>query len=228
MARQPIANEAYIESGLAVWLDRQDLIPGANTWNDRIQSLPFTILNFDSDNISANGALFTGGSESKIYSQSVPITMSNGFTIEVRIHDFQPVGSSLARIISTSLFNATYSPNLFYSNNWNGLSGFGADAGSILKFSSGVLETFTQSISLALCEDASGNASVYKNGDLVASGTIQQATNAKIVCIGGWPRTSTPSERFSGLIKSLRVYSRVLSAEEMVQNYHTDIALFGG
>ena len=228
ITRQPIASGAYIAPGLAVWLDCQDLIPDENTWNDRVQNLPFTILNFDANSISANGALFAVGSDSKIYSQPVPITMVDGFTIEIRIHDFQPAGRYLSRIIATASGNISNAPNFFYACGWNKLNGFGVSTWKNLRFSSGVSETFPQSTSLALCEDASGNASVYKNGGLVASGTIQPATSADTVSIGGWPNVNTPTERFSGLVKSLRVYSRVLSAEEIGQNYRTDIALFGG
>ena len=225
MERQPAENGQYIDNGLSVWLDCNDLI--ANTWIDKIQNLPFTIKNAD-EYISTNGVFFTGENETKIYSDSIPILMGNGFTVEIRIHDFNPIGRNAGRILCTANSNIYNSPNLCYFNNWNTLFGFGVQTWGNMRFSSGIKENFPQSFTIAMSEDSVGNTSIYNNGDLIASGIIQPPTMAKIICIGGWPMESSKDEQISGLIKSLRLYDRILEEDEIKMNYQTDITLFGG
>lgn len=65
----------------------------------------------------------------------------------------------------------------------------------------------------------------YLNGNQVFSTTVTVTipTSGKL-----WIGSNNGSSTLAGSLYSVRVYSRVLSAQERLDNYNLDVARFGG
>lgn len=95
--------------------------------------------------------------------------------------------------------------------------------------------TINEKIFVSVTFDGS-TIKIYKNGvlnnSLSYTGTIKSASSNSPFIIGTSPRTSTSVDSTSsygshGRVYSARVYTRALTAEEVLQNYNVDVERFG-
>jgi hypothetical protein len=205
-----------VTDGLAFYLDASNIksyISGSNTW-------------FDLSGNRNNGTLYNGVAYSQTNGGGLVfdgvddyiIVPGNG-TVNSSLHTVE-----LVTTVSTNNGNVIAQGQ--YGSNWG--FGVGVKPGGIMARNNNGDTTYSVSnsgvVHVAVTWDGSGNQ-YYKNGQYLGRTTLNYSPNpGGDVTIGG-VRSQVPSSNLQEFANStvsiVRIYNRVLSANEILQNYNS-------
>ena len=213
----------YIPTGLYVHLDACDVASGATEWVDRVSGIEFALSGFSESSFTGNSVKFTG-SENAISYTTMPGT--GGVTMEFRLANLN-VTKQLNRIFHSLDGLGTHNgrPFVSHANGWASQKGIVASTYGGTNMGTGSLLNANEEYTVSVTVEVDGTKTVYINGESVVSGTSLAPIDFACMCIGHL--SVFAGEGFEGELKSMRLYTRALSADEVSSNYVTDETIFG-
>lgn len=206
MASQAVVEEPYIEDGLVLWLNCADAT--TSSWVDRIGEKSFTLYNVTKDSIG--GVVFNGSNSYGKHSNSIYYS-KDSTTIEAVVKSEQNKAGGVFCDTQGGLSLYLYSTNLVYngaskssgSNKWEltiaGLHVITLAGNNGYEDGSSITKTGTGS-------SYGGN----DTGTYIGMRDINTNNNGK-------------RDPLKGTIYQIRIYNRLLSAEEIAYNHGIDM-----
>jgi hypothetical protein len=208
-----------VSDGLVLWLDAgiPSSYPGSGTtWNDISgNGIIGTLTNNPTYTTDFGGSIFFNGSSNYVETNTNNIISGNNpFTVEV-----------FYRLTTTGGYKQLIGNYGNFTD--NSVIGVYGDYG-VYQFTNFLNAPLSTNIyCLQFTRDYTGNCVLYKNGIVNNTGFqprfIGSYENFRIGADSG----SSPREYFNGNIYNLKVYNRVLSPSEILQNYNAQKARFG-
>ena len=212
-----IPTEQPIMDGLVYWMDALSLNHGDNTWNNKVGSGAFTFNDFTYDDTDENGILFSSEKQTLLTSD---FTINKGFK--------EPLSIELFLKITSIGSNNDWAMSI---DDWqNGfLLGILGDVYALSGNKTGVLDTGVKVVTnektqLCIVFNTDKTYSFYINGRFVSSRTTYTdfSINSKNIVLGG-SSPEYPQDCMDGYIYSFRLYNRILTAEEVMENYEYEL-----
>lgn len=212
-----IPTEQPIMDGLVYWMDALSLNHGDNMWNNKVGSGAFTFNDFAYDDTSENGILFS--------SEKRTLLTSN-FTINKGVNE--PLSIELFLKITSIGSDNDWAMSV---DGWqNGfLLGILGDTYALSGNRTAVLNTGVKVVTnekthLCIVFNTDNTYSFYINGRFVSSWRTNAdfSINSKNIVLGG-TSTEHPQDCMDGYIYSFRLYNRILTAEEVMENYEYEL-----
>jgi hypothetical protein len=225
-------SNAIITNGLVLYTDaaNKSSYPGSgNNWNDISQNGTIgTLFNNPTFNSGSGGFLtFTSGSTTYVSGSDRKGLLNVGATGSVTIEAFIYPTTSGNQGYIFSYGNATGSLSTSYAIGIFNTGIFIARTDQSTNLS-GTVIPINQWSSVTAVFNPSGGASRYLNGNIYGSGGIYTKNpNSGDWYIGALTSGSANTLNFTGNIACIRVYNRVLSATEVLQNYNALKPRFG-
>lgn len=208
----------YVTDGLAAMWDGEWNAGGgihdasATTWENLVEGSPFGT--WDIQGVGADYVTFASAAQLKSLSSfTVPAT------IELSIADWTGTGGAFLNFGDKGNWNSMSSSGLLcpYRTNTSGtVFEFYSKQTSPVAYAANVLSStfavFYSSSGIATCQ----------NGGTKSSKTVSNNSGYTTLCIGRYA-----SKSFTGKVRFVRFYSRVLTAAEIAANYAIDKERFG-
>lgn len=222
------ASEAYITDGLIHRWDGIDNTgsghnSSATAWADLVGDANLTITGSITwgDSYASFPAIGTTGNYMR--SATDKATTAAGKTVEIVI---APDGTDTATVAQLSNDNAAYGKITVYSDNTVGVKG---DSG--YTYETGVSSITGVKHIGAVFGSSPTTQTVYVNGAAVSLSSKSHSMRYANSCfvVGGSMRYTTDTQAgysFKGKVYAIRIYDRNLSADEIAQNYATDVSRF--
>ena len=205
------ATDCYIQDGLVFHLDCADYNPTLNTWVDKIGNVSFAMSNVTVD--SLGGVVFNGSSSKGVASVGLnnPVNTS---TIEVAIY----VRSNRSQFVLESGVNNTIMYG-FHNTTYNCLCSMTAQKNyNTIPITTGFIANSVHYGS-SPANIVNGNV-----GSFASSGTYWSKTLS--VAYLGARSNNAANFYMNGIIYQIRIYNRLLTAEEMIHNQQIDICKY--
>ena len=178
-----------------------------------------TVANMPTFDFYNKGALrFDGGDYVQTTTTVLPVSHTSPFTLEAFCCP-STVSVAYQTVLGTM---SSFSQIGFVNNTF--AAGRNGGGGGLLRSS---LATVVTNTWYHICMTYNGtNASFYLNGSFLSTQTIgTNGVNNGVSLLGSYS-SSSPSETFNGTIAAARIYSRALSAAEVLQNYEAQKSKF--
>lgn len=217
-----------VTNGLVLYLDagnQTSYISGSTSWKSMVTNITSSLINSPTFNTDRGGCInYDGASDYSIADVStLGLNLEGPYTVE---YTFKPTnaGNSLSLTTSTAgqSFQLGYLGGL-YPTIWR----YG---GSPIGFVTAPSVYISQSISTVVCAVTSSNVTVYVNGQQqmnLNTPQLQTGNLKYLINSGYWAGSSVGGSNFNGNIYSIKLYNRLLSASEILQNYNATKARFG-
>lgn len=212
-----IPTEQPIMDGLVYWMDALSLNHGDNTWNNKVGSGAFTFNDFAYDDTSENGILFSSEKQT---------LLTSNFTINKGVNE--PLSIELFLKITSIGSDNDWAMSI---DGWQngfllGILGdtYALSGSRTALLNTGVKVVTNEKTQLCIVFNTDNTYSFYINGRFVSS----QRTNAdfninsKNIVLGGTD-TQHPQDCIDGYIYSFRLYNRILTSEEVMENYEYEL-----
>ena len=212
-----IPTEQPIMDGLVYWMDTLSLNYGDNTWNNKVGSGAFAFNDFTYEDTSENGILFS--------SEKRTLLTSN-FTINKGVKE--PLSIELFLKITSIGSDNDW---VMCIDGWqNGfLLGILGDTYALSGNRTALLDTGVKVVTnektqLCIVFNTDNTYSFYINGKFVSSRRTNAdfPINSKNIVLGG-TSTEYPQDCMDGYIYTFRLYNRILTAEEVMENYEYEL-----
>jgi hypothetical protein len=212
-----IPTEQPVMDGLVYWMDALSLNYGDNTWNNKVGSGAFAFNDFTYDDTSENGILFSSEKQT---------LLTSNFTINKGVNE--PLSIELFLKITSIGSDNDWAMSI---DGWqNGfLLGILGDAYALSGNKTAVLNTGVKVVTnektqLCIVFNTDNTYSFYINGRFVSSWRTNAdfSINNKNIVLGG-TSTEHPQDCMDGYIYSFRLYNRILTAEEVMENYEYEL-----
>lgn len=212
---EPVEHD-YVSDGLISYYsgtqnDRDGHNKDSNKWEDLVGGHDMTITKND-NNYFTDAGLKANGSKHMFPQAIVDTVNGEAFTVELLLGDFISLGTNFNTFLNSSgdqlaLFRRNNSDELELKTTGNGR----------IKIK-GCLELLQNSL-VTLTYSGSGHARIYINGELKGEiTTVAGSLGAGDLFIGH----SDPAKSFDTTYRSIRVYNRALTAEEVAANAAVD------
>ena len=212
---EPVEHD-YVSDGLISYYsgtqnDRDGHNKDSNKWEDLVGGHDMTITKND-HNYFTDAGLKANGSKHMFPQAIVDTVNGEAFTVELLLGDFISLGTNFNTFLNSSgdqlaLFRRNNSDELELKTTGNGR----------IKIK-GCLELLQNSL-VTLTYSGSGHARIYINGELKGEiTTVAGSLGAGDLFIGH----SDPAKSFDTTYRSIRVYNRALTAEEVAANAAVD------
>lgn len=208
-----------IMDGLVYWMDALSLNHGDNTWNNKVGSGAFAFNDFTYDDTNENGILFSSEKQTLLTSD---FTINKGVEEPLSIELFlkiTSIGSDNDWVMSVDGWQNGF------------LLGILGDAYALSGNKTAVLNTGVKVVTnektqLCIVFNTDNTYSFYINGRFVSSWRTNAdfSINSKNIVLGGTD-TEHPQDCMDGYIYSFRLYNRILTAEEVMENYEYELLL---
>lgn len=200
-------DDGYVLKGMVLHLDGSDF--DGTQWADRISSIPF-VIGGGAPTLSENGVYFNGSSY--MYSDTAINVPSNTGTIEV-------VLKADATTYQTVFFQGSLD-TIAYIINPNNISYTIGRTTHKTKLKGDITKLYTHSIS---------DSHNFFDGELLEDGANERWQNAAInaMIIGAAKTLNSSSYYYEGHIYQIRVYNRILTRDEILNNASVDIEKYG-
>ena len=178
-----------------------------------------TVANMPTFDFYNKGALrFDGGDYVQTTTTVLPVSHTSPFTLEAFCCP-STVSVAYQTVLGTM---SSFSQIGFVNNTF--AAGRNGGGGGLLRNS---LATVVANTWYHICMTYNGtNASFYLNGSFLSTQTIgTNGINNGVSLLGSYS-SSSPSETFNGTIAAARIYNKVLSAAEVLQNYEAQKSKF--
>ena len=212
-----IPTEQPIMDGLVYWMDALSLNHGDNMWNNKVGSGAFTFNDFTYDDTSEGGILFSSEKQT---------LLTSDFTINKGV--YEPLSIELFLEITSIGSNNDWVMSI---DDWqNGfLLGILGDVYALSGSRTAVLNTGVKVVTnektqLCIVFNTDKTYSFYINGKFISSRTTYTdfSINSKNIVLGG-SSPEYPQDCMDGYIYSFRLYNRILTAEEVMENYEYEL-----
>lgn len=214
-----------VTDGLVLYLDAanpKSFVNGNTVWNDLSNTNNNCVLtNGPIYNSSNGGNILFDGVDDRIYSFNNQFPISSSKTIDVW---FRTTSTNRQGLCGTRdgqngwvfTINRTSSGRLTYFHTASGVAEF--DAGI----------TINVWINAVVSHDSNtGIAKLYVNGNTVGSTNVGAITSTTLKGVVGDEDGVSPSTPFKGNISITKIYNKVLSDTEVLQNYNATKKRFG-
>ena len=212
-----IPTEQPIMDGLVYWMDTLSLNYGDNTWNNKVGSGAFAFNDFTYEDTSENGILFSSEKQTLLTSN---FTINKGVKEPLSIELFlkiTSIGSDNDWVMSVDGWQNGF------------LLGILGDTYALSGNKTAVLDTGVKVVTnektqLCIVFNTDNTYSFYINGRFVSSRRTNTdfSINSKNIVLGG-TSTENPQDCIDGYIYSFRLYNRILTAEEVMENYEYEL-----
>jgi uncharacterized protein YjdB len=209
----------YVLDGLYAHLDARDLQSGDTVWNSRVNSLAFDMSGFDDSAIANNAVTFSGNQTVEC---TQVVSAENGFTVEFAIADIN-LSKSCNRLFYHASTNKSSVFCVLNAMGWGGQHGWVVDTAGSNKVSTGVVTTLAKS-TVAVTVAGDGTKTIYVNGVQKATGITIAPIDMEKIMLGY--HSVYNNEGFEGALNAFRLYNRVLTSDEIVSNYESDVSAF--
>lgn len=212
-----IPTEQPIMDGLVYWMDALSLNYGDNTWNNKVGSGAFAFNDFAYDDTSENGILFSSEKKTLLTSN---FTINKGVKEPLSIELFlkiTSIGSDNDWVMSVDGWQNGFLLGILGDT-------YALSGNRTALLDTGVKVVTNEKTQLCIVFNTDNTYSFYINGKFVSS----QRTNAdfpinsKNIVLGG-TSTENPQDCIDGYIYSFRLYNRILTAEEVMENYEYEL-----
>ena len=218
------ASPTYVLDGLihrwdAINNTRQGHDASVNVWEDLVGTNDLTVNNFSNITWLDNAVQFAGVNGTRFIGSEAS-TDASGKTVEVVFSESTARTEAICSMFhNTSNVNGAWGKIALYSDGTFGVKG-GSD-----KTYTGVAIADFHSISASYDSAISVNA-VYANAvaATLSNNTHSLSTSSANPSVGGSP--TSYDYAFSGKVHAIRIYDRILTAEEVAQNYAVDVSRF--
>jgi hypothetical protein len=225
-----------VTNGLVLCLDAantKSYISGSTTWNDLSKSqLTSTLTNGPTFNTGSGGSIVFDGVDDRV-SRTENINTGQNFTVDAWI--YPTLLGTTRRAVVASSYNSTS------QNGWL-FSTAGFNINNTFFFSIGIDNAYRVAIAntlnlnqwvyiSAVCQNGGGSINLYKNGIETSYATSLQSTNTLTYTNPqfnvGFRDVGGTTDPYTGNISVVQIYNRVLSAQEILQNYNATKGRFG-
>ena len=212
-----IPTEQPIMDGLVYWMDTLSLNHGDNTWNNKVGSGAFAFNDFTYDDTSENGILFSSEKQT---------LLTSNFTINKGVKE--PLSIELFLKITSIGSDNDW---VMCIDGWqNGfLLGILGDTYALSGNRTALLDTGVKVVTnektqLCIVFNTDNTYSFYINGRFASSRRTNAdfPINSKNIVLGG-TSPEYPQDCMDGYIYSFRLYNRILTAEEVMENYEYEL-----
>jgi hypothetical protein len=225
-----------VTNGLSFYVDASNtksFVSGSTVWNDlTINSNNGTLTNGPTFSRNNGGSIVFDGVDDRV-SQTSSINTGDNFTVNAWIYPTL-LGTTRRAIVGNSYNYSTRRGWLFCTaggsiNNTFFLSIGGDNAG--VNAPANTLSLNTWVYVSATCQNGGGSINLYKNGTIVnnvistlSPGNILYDVNQFNI---GFRFVGGTQDPYTGNIASVSIYNRVLTADEIFQNYNATKSRFG-
>ena len=220
------AAPSYVTNGLihqwdAINNTRSGHDASVNTWEDLVGTNDLTVNNYSNITWLDNAVRFTGVTGTRFLGSEAS-TDAAGKTVEVVFSVTTAQTATICTMFhSTQYVNYAYGKITLYSD-----STFGVKGQSDKTYTIGSA-TITDFHSISASYSAATTAqNVFANAQTATLGTATHSMSTSSVnpSVGGCPNNY--DYPFSGKVHAIRIYDRILTAEEVAQNYAVDVFRF--
>lgn len=222
-AAAPSIVSGYVTEELYVHLDACDVSSGSTVWFDRVNGIEFALSGFSESSFTGRSVKFAGTTSAF---SATSMSATNGVTIEFRLANLN-VTKSCNRIFHSLSGFGTHAgrPFVMHSNGWGSQRGITACTYGGTNLGTGSILNANEEYTVAVTVEPNGIKTVYIDGERVVSGTNLAPVDFECMAIGYLDVFGT-GEAFEGELKSMRLYTRALSADEVYSNFCADEILF--
>ena len=212
-----IPTEQPIMDGLVYWMDALSLNHGDNMWNNKMGSGAFTFNDFTYDDTSEDGILFSSEKQTLLTSD---FTINKGVNEPLSIELFlkiTSIGSNNDWAMSIGGWQDGFLLGIFGDT-------YALSGSRTALLNTGVKVVTNEKTQLCIVFNTDNTYSFYINGRFVSSQRTNSDfnINSKNIVLGG-TSTEYPQDCMDGYIYSFRLYNRILTAEEVMENYEYEL-----
>lgn len=225
-----------ITDGLVLYLDAANTrsYPGSGTtWNDLSRGgNNGTLVNGPTFNTGSGGSIVFDGVNDRV-SRSSPINAGSNFTVNAWIYPTL-LGTTRRAIVGNG-YNYTSRQGWLFCTAGGGINNtfflsIGSDIAGV-NAPANTLSLNTWVYISATCQNGGGAINLYRNGTIItdvistlSSGSIQYDINQFNV---GFRFVGGTADPFTGNIASVSIYNRILTQQEVLQNFNATRARYG-